>query len=45
MSGKGDSIKVVVRVRPFKENEINANQKLIIDMDGQSVYIKEIDNN
>lgn len=45
MSGKSDSIKVVVRVRPFKENEINANQKLIIDMDGQSLYIKEIDEN
>jgi hypothetical protein len=45
MSGKDDSIKVVVRVRPFKDNEINAKQKLIIDMDDQTVYIKEMDEN
>lgn len=40
MSGKDDSLKVVVRVRPFKDNEIKANQKLIIDMEDQTLFIK-----
>jgi hypothetical protein len=38
-----DSIKVIVRVRPFNQNE--SGQQNIVDMDGQQVRLKDIETN
>ena len=35
-----DSIKIMVRVRPFNEREITNNFKNVIEMEGQEVRLK-----